>query len=201
MGLFDGFKKRKKDYKEVAADNTKLSERDMLINKIGSDKIQYICDMYMIKKDNLSIDFLTKLASSEEIINFLTQNFLTSESVQKMNNNNFSLNDALNNFQYDILRFPVLFKDDEKNKILLLNKEIKVSQGNYVSVQMDDFNLNNLSLNEEYDTAIQSYFSNVTIKKDSKKILSVKLNDIYSISDINMLFPSNNIILMIFLIV
>lgn len=25
MGLFDGFKKRKKDYKEVAADNTKLS--------------------------------------------------------------------------------------------------------------------------------------------------------------------------------
>ena len=179
MGLFDGFKKRKKDYKEVAADNTKLSERDMLINKIGSDKIQYICDMYMIKKDNLSIDFLTKLASSEEIINFLTQNFLTSESVQKMNNNNFSLNDALNNFQYDILRFPVLFKDDEKNKILLLNKEIKVSQGNYVSVQMDDFNLNNLSLNEEYDTAIQSYFSNVTIKKDSKKILSVKLNDIY----------------------
>jgi len=28
MGLFDGFKKRKKDYKEVAADNTKLSERD-----------------------------------------------------------------------------------------------------------------------------------------------------------------------------
>ena len=43
MGLFDGFKKRKKDYKEVAADNTKLSERDMLINKIGSDKIQYIC--------------------------------------------------------------------------------------------------------------------------------------------------------------
>ena len=42
-----------------------------------------------------------------------------------MNNNNFSLNDALNNFQYDILRFPVLFKDDEKNKILLLNKEIK----------------------------------------------------------------------------
>ena len=139
MGLFDGFKKRKKDYKEVAADNTKLSERDMLINKIGSDKIQYICDMYMIKKDNLSIDFLTKLASSEEIINFLTQNFLTSESVQKMNNNNFSLNDALNNFQYDILRFPVLFKDDEKNKILLLNKEIKVSQGNYVSVQMDLF--------------------------------------------------------------
>ena len=100
MGLFDGFKKRKKDYKEVAADNIKLSERDMLINKIGSDKIQYICDMYMIKKDNLSIDFLTKLASSEEIINFLTQNFLTSESVQKMNNNNFSLNDALNNFQY-----------------------------------------------------------------------------------------------------
>ena len=99
----------------------------------------------------------------------------------------------MNNFQYDILRFPVLFKDDEKNKILLLNKEIKVSQGNYVSVQMDDFNLNNLSLNEEYDTAIQSYFSNVTIKKDSKKILSVKLNDIYSISDINMLFPSNNI--------
>lgn len=193
MGLFDGFKKRKKDYKEVAADNTKLSERDMLINKIGSDKIQYICDMYMIKKDNLSIDFLTKLASSEEIINFLTQNFLTSESVQKMNNNNFSLNDALNNFQYDILRFPVLFKDDEKNKILLLNKEIKVLQGNYVSLQMDDFNLNNLSLNEEYDTAIQSYFSNVTIKKDSKKILSVKLNDIYSISDINMLFPSNNI--------
>lgn len=193
MGLFDGFKKRKKDYKEVAADNTKLSERDMLINKIGSDKIQYICDMYMIKKDNLSIDFLTKLASSEEIINFLTQNFLTSESIQKMNNNNFSLNDALNNFQYDILRFPVLFKDDEKNKILLLNKEIKVSQGNYVSVQMDEFNLNNLSLNEEYDTAIQSYFSNVTIKKDSKKILSVKLNDIYSISDINMLFPSNNI--------
>ena len=193
MGLFDGFKKRKKDYKEVAADNIKLSEKDMLINKIGSDKIQYICDMYMIKKDNLSIDFLTKLASSEEIINFLTQNFLTSESVQKMNNNNFSLNDALNNFQYDILRFPVLFKDDEKNKILLLNKEIKVSQGNYVSVQMDDFNLNNLSLNEEYDTAIQSYFSNVTIKKDSKKILSVKLNDIYSISDINMLFPSNNI--------
>ena len=75
--------KKKKDYKEVAADNTKLSERDMLINKIGSDKIQYICDMYMIKKDNLSIDFLTKLASSEEIINFLTQNFLTSESVQK----------------------------------------------------------------------------------------------------------------------
>ena len=124
MGLFDGFKKRKKDYKEVAVDNTKLSERDMLINKIGSDKIQYICDMYMIKKDNLSIGFLTKLASSEEIINFLTQNFLTSESVQKMNNNNFSLNDALNNFQYDILRFPVLFKDDEKNKILLLNKEI-----------------------------------------------------------------------------
>lgn len=50
MGLFDGFKKRKKDYKEVAADNIKLSERDMLINKIGSDKIQYICDMYMIKK-------------------------------------------------------------------------------------------------------------------------------------------------------
>ena len=134
MGLFDGFKKRKKDYKEVAADNIKLSEKDMLINKIGSDKIQYICDMYMIKKDNLSIDFLTKLASSEEIINFLTQNFLTSESVQKMNNNNFSLNDALNNFQYDILRFPVLFKDDEKNKILLLNKEINVSQGNYVSV-------------------------------------------------------------------
>ena len=82
MGLFDGFKKRKKDYKEVAADNIKLSERDMLINKIGSDKIQYICDMYMIKKDNLSIDFLTKLASSEEIINFLTQNFLTSESVK-----------------------------------------------------------------------------------------------------------------------
>ena len=52
MGLFDGFKKRKKDYKEVAVDNTKLSERDMLINKIGSDIILYICDMYMIKKDN-----------------------------------------------------------------------------------------------------------------------------------------------------
>ena len=62
----------------------------------------------MIKKDNLSIDFLTKLASSEEIINFLTQNFLTSESVQKMNNNNFSLNDALNNFQYDILRLSLI---------------------------------------------------------------------------------------------
>ena len=103
MGLFDGFKKRKKDYKEVAADNTKLSERDMLINKIGSDKIQYICDMYMIKKDNLSIDFLTKLASSEEIINFLTQNFLTSESVQKMNNNNFSLKYYSNDVLYSVL--------------------------------------------------------------------------------------------------
>lgn len=34
---------------------------------------------------------------------------------------------------------------------------------------MDDFNLNNLSLNEEYDTAIQSYFSNVTIKKIVKR--------------------------------
>ena len=37
MVLFYGFKKRKKDYKEVAADNIKLSEKDMLINKIGSE--------------------------------------------------------------------------------------------------------------------------------------------------------------------
>ncbi len=70
----------------------------------------------------------------------------------------------LNNFQYDILRFLFYLKMMKKRYYYSI-KEIKVSQGNYVSVQMDDFNLNNLSLNEEYDTAIQSYFSNVTIKR------------------------------------
>ena len=81
MGLFDGFKKRKKDYKEVAADNIKLSERDMLINKIGSDKIQYICDMYMIKKDEL-VNFISlvkdipseKITEGGELIKYILSN-------------------------------------------------------------------------------------------------------------------------------
>ena len=100
------------------------------------------------KKDNLSIDFLTKLASSEEIINFLTQNFLTSESVQKMNNNNFSLNDALNNFQYDILRFPVLFKDDENEKTLNLIIKCDV-QGSIEAIRglLEKINIEGTSIN------------------------------------------------------
>lgn len=172
-------------------DNIKLLERRTLINKIGVNKITLFCDRYCLKYEDLSIDFLRKLISSEELLNYLNSAFLTINDIKKMNDGTFSLNDVEG--QYDILEFPILFSEFEREKVLLLNKDISVLPGNYISVQMDNLDLNNLSPGENYDIIIPSYFGDVNIKKQTKKILPVELNDMYSISKINILYPCDNI--------
>lgn len=172
-------------------DNIKLLERRTLINKIGVNKITLFCDRYCLKYEDLSIDFLRKLISSEELLNYLNSAFLTINDIKKMNDGTFSLNDVEG--QYDILEFPILFSGFEREKVLLLNKDISVLPGNYISVQMDNLDLNNLSPGENYDIIIPSYFGDVNIKKQTKKILPVELNDMYSISKINILYPCDNI--------
>ena len=141
-------------------DNIKLLERRTLINKIGINKITLFCDRYCLKYEDLSIDFLRKLISSEELLNYLNSAFLTINDIKKMNDGTFSLNDVEG--QYDILEFPILFSGFEREKVLLLNKDISALPGNYVSVQMDNLDLNNLSPGENYDIIIPSYFGSIS---------------------------------------
>ena len=63
-------------------DNIELLEKRTLINKIGVNRINLFCNRYSLKYEDLSIDFLRKLISSEELLNYLNSAFLTINDIK-----------------------------------------------------------------------------------------------------------------------
>lgn len=189
MGIFDVFKKKNvNNGQQGIVNNVVLSEKDVLINKIGTAAIDDFCNKYFLNTDALTIDFLKKIDSSREVLDFLCNNYISSDSVKKIINGIYTLKEASSNYEYDTLKYPILFKEEDRERLSLLNKDIDVS-GEYASVEMDNLDIGNLSLNKSYNRVISSYFNGIDIKKEEVKLLDVELGSVYSSSDVNVLFP------------
>lgn len=195
MSLFDIFKRKNANIKNIADDNLSinvLSDKDKIISKIGVDKIKIFCNKFLLKVDDLSIDFLKKIETNSDALLYLSDGNLSFSSVNKIINGTYSLSDVPND-GYDILKYYYLFNNEDKEKLLLLNRDVNVSLNNYVMVEMDDLNVDNLRLNKEQNVTIDSYFDGINIKKEDKYVLPVRVNTVYSDLNVGVLFPVNNI--------
>lgn len=193
MGIFDVFKKKKVilEDENVTASITKrnITEREELINKIGIDEINKFCNRFFLSLEELSMEFLKRLDSSKETLDFLCDSYISFNSIRKIISGTYTLVDASGNYEYDTLKYPVLFREEDRKRLILLNNSIDISSDSYASVEMDNLDMSNLSLNDSYNNVIRSYFGGIDLVKDEKKILSVKLDNVYSSSAVNVLFP------------
>ena len=162
------FKKRKNNNTLIEENN--MSEREILISKIGEKELESLCLYNSFDKENLSIHLLTLLSNNSGLLEKLKYIF-DNNILKKINENTLTLED-IPTYKLELLNLPI-FNEKEKRRINLLNKNINFTNNNYSFVNSDIF-IDEIKT-DKLDCKIESCISGINLNK-IKYILPVEEN-------------------------
>lgn len=182
---FNFFKKKNKSVEGIP-----LSERELIINGIGLEKIEKICNNLFIRIDEISLHLLNVFKDNPNFLDYVSNNYIPSNLLDKISKGPIRLQDiGVENF--DLLNYPI-FEDTEKEKIDILKKGFPISNirdSKYFSIVRNDIT-NQIAPDRKVEREFSSYFDDIQIiiKED---IVSVDNNFSYNSNGITYLFVND----------
>lgn len=180
---FSFFKK-----KDKVVGDAPLTERELIINSIGKDKLEKVCEHMFISMDDMSLYLLNLLKDNTDFLDYASNNYLFGDLTAKINNGPIKLVD-INFDNFELLKYPI-FDLSEQEKIKLLVKNFAFKDRNYFCVNTNEIRTY-IEPNKYTEKKISSYFNDVDIII-KKKIMPVSSNFYYSYDDITILFVKDS---------
>ena len=85
---FNFFKK-----KDKVVGDAPLTERELIINSIGKDKLEKVCAHVFMRLDDISLYLLNLFKDNPDFLDYISNNYLYGELLGKINNGPIKLND------------------------------------------------------------------------------------------------------------
>lgn len=180
---FNFFKK-----KDKVVGDAPLTERELIINSIGKDKLEKVCEHMLISMDDMSLYLLNLLKDNTGFLDYASNNYLFGDLTAKINNGPIKLID-INFDNFELLKYPI-FDLIEQEKIRLLVKNFAFKDRSYFCVNTNEIRTY-IEPNKYTEKKISSYFNDVDIII-KKKIMPVSSNFYYSYDDITILFVKDS---------
>lgn len=180
------FKKKNKKIKDLP-----LTERELLISSIGIEKLRKVCNNLFIDIEKISFYLLNVLSDNPDFLQYVSNNYLSSDLVNKINNGPIKLQD-IGVEDFELFKFPI-FDNSEKEKIAILQRELLISnikKNKYFSVNSDDFKTS-IVPDSEVVKKVRSYFDDVEIET-KKQIVSINNSLSYGSKGITYLFTNDS---------
>lgn len=158
-----------------------------LIDEINEVDIERLCYHFLVDKTYFSDFFCNLLIKNPDFINELTNNFISRELLDKINNQTYQIEDITYDDKWLFNYLP--FDGLEKQIGLKLNQDVNLKPTTYGLVSCNSLDsLDNLKVEKE--NKIKTYFKNVEINT-TERVIKLQKSSFLTDDKIKIFFPIN----------
>ena len=99
------FKKKNKKIKDLP-----LTEKELLINSIGIEKLRKVCNNLFVDIEKISFYLLNVLNDNPDFLQYVSNNYLSSDLVNKINNGPIKLQD-IGVEDFELFKYPIFCRE------------------------------------------------------------------------------------------
>lgn len=161
-----------------------LNEKDLVLQKLKKEDLSF--QYRLSDPEGISLYLANLLVTTHTLLSYLNNNFVTSETLQKINKGPLSISDLIS-FELGLLEFDI-FREEDKELINNLRKDVSDLEAYYYGISVEELSVET-EIVEEIPVYTESFFDGENILVETKKGIPLKDKITYDPEKIDIYMP------------